>query len=52
MIEAMQVEPEERAELRRSFEFGTYIMITRYLAKTYGLKELDKFARFWAKNGC
>jgi hypothetical protein len=49
MIEAIVVKPEEKAELRRSFEFGAYIMITHYLAERYGLKELDRFANFWAK---
>jgi hypothetical protein len=49
MIETMTVSPEEKAELRRSFEFGAYVMVTRYIAKTHGLNELDRFARFWAR---
>ena len=49
MVDAMRVKPEEKAELRRSFEFGAYVMITQYLVKMYGLNELDRFARFWAE---
>lgn len=49
MIEAVRVEPEEKAELRRDFEFGAYVMITQYLVRTYGLEELHKFAKFWAE---
>ena len=48
MNKAIRVRAEEEAELRRSFEFGAYVMITQYLAKTYGLEELHKFAKFWA----
>jgi len=39
MIETMPVNPEEKAELRRSFEDGAYIMVTQCIAKTYGLNE-------------
>lgn len=49
MNKAIRVRAEEEAELRRSFEFGAYVMITQYLAQTYGLEELDRFAKFWAE---
>jgi hypothetical protein len=49
MIEMKRVDPEEKAGLRRGFEFGAYVMITQYIARTYGLKELDRFAHFWAE---
>ncbi len=40
---------EEELKLRKSFEFGAYLLITHYLAKTYGLGELRRFAQFWAE---
>jgi hypothetical protein len=40
---------EEELKLRKSFEFGAYILITQYLAKTYDLEELRRFAKFWAE---
>jgi len=40
---------EEELQLRKSFEFGAYILITRYLATAYGLEELRRFAKFWAE---
>jgi hypothetical protein len=48
MIEPLTIDAEEKAKLRRSFEFGAYVAITQYLARTYGLSELQKFAEFWA----
>jgi hypothetical protein len=42
---------EEELKLRKSFEFGAYLLITQYLAKTYGLGELRRFAQFWAEIG-
>jgi hypothetical protein len=45
----MAVSLQEELKLRRSFEFGAYSLIVQYLAKTYGLSELQKFAEFWAK---
>lgn len=49
MTRGTVVSPEEELKLRRSFEFGAYLLITHYLAKTYGINELRKFARFWAE---
>jgi hypothetical protein len=49
MSKSMWVRAEEKAELRRNFEFAAYLMITQYLAKTYGLEELQKFAKFWSE---
>ena len=49
MNKEIVVSPEEELKLRRSFEFGAYLLITHYLAKTYGIDELRKFARFWAE---
>lgn len=48
MIEPLAVSPEEKAELRRNFEFGAYLAITQYLAKRYGFGELHNFAEYWA----
>jgi len=45
----MIVPPEEELKLRKGFEFGAYILITQYLARTYGLEELRRFAKFWAE---
>lgn len=47
----MTVSPEEKLKLRKSFEFGAYLLITHYLAKNYGVNELESFARFWAETG-
>jgi hypothetical protein len=49
MSKATTVQTKREAELRRNFEFAAYLMITQYLAKTYGLEELRKFAIFWAE---
>jgi len=49
MNKAIGVRAEEEAELRRGFEYGAYLMITQYLAKTHGLEELHRFAKFWAE---
>jgi len=49
MIKKITVSLEQELRLRRSFEFGAYLLITRYLVKTYGINELRKFARFWAE---
>jgi hypothetical protein len=43
------VPTEEELKLRKSFEFGAYSLITQYLAKTYGINELERFARFWGE---
>ena len=48
MNKAVGVRAEE-AELRRSFEYGAYLMITQYLTKAHGLEELRRFAKFWAE---
>jgi len=40
---------EEEVKMRRSFEFGAYLLITEYISKTYGTDELERFARFWAE---
>lgn len=49
MIEPFAIEPEEKAELRRNFEFGAYLAISQYLAGKYGLGELRRFAQYWAE---
>jgi hypothetical protein len=49
VIEPLAVSPEEKAELRRNFEFGAYLGITQYLAKRYGFGELHSFAEYWAE---
>jgi hypothetical protein len=49
MDKEIVVSTEEELILRKSFEFGSYITITQYLAKTYGLSELGRFARFWGE---
>jgi len=51
MNKEMTVSPEEELKLRKSFEFGAYLLITHYLAKNYGIHELERFARFWAETG-
>jgi hypothetical protein len=51
MNKEMTVSPEEELKLRKSFEFGAYLLITHYLAKKYGTDELERFARFWAETG-
>jgi len=40
---------EEEVKMRRSFEFGAYLLIIEYISKTYGINELEKFARFWSE---
>jgi len=45
----IMVSLEEELKLRESFEFGAYILITQYLARTYGLGELRRFAKFWTE---
>lgn len=40
---------QEELKLTKSFEFAAYVMITQHLARTHGLEELRRFARFWAK---
>jgi hypothetical protein len=47
--DGITVSKEEELKLRKSFEFGAYLLITQYLAKTYGINELGRFARFWAE---
>jgi hypothetical protein len=51
MDEKIVVSTEEQLKLRKSFEFGAYLLITHYLAKNYGINELERFARFWAETG-
>lgn len=51
MNKEMVVSTEEEVKLRKSFEFGAYLLITHYLAKSYGINELERFARFWAETG-
>ena len=51
MDKEITVSTEEELKLRKSFEFGAYLLITHYLAKTYGIDELERFARFWAETG-
>ena len=45
----MTISVEERLKLKESFELGAYILISRYLSRTYGLEELRRFADFWAR---
>jgi hypothetical protein len=49
MNKEIMVSTEEELKLRKSFEFGAYLLITHYLAKNYGINELERFARFWAE---
>ena len=49
MKKEITISAEEELRLRKSFEFGAYLVITHYLAKTYGVDELRKFAKFWAE---
>lgn len=49
MSKAIPVSLEEEVKMRRSFEFGAYLLIIEYITKTYGIDELEKFARFWAE---
>jgi hypothetical protein len=51
MSKEMTASPEEELKLRKSFEFGAYLLITHYLVKNYGINELERFARFWAEIG-
>ena len=51
MGKKITVSTEEELKLRKSFEFGAYLLITHYLAKNYGMNELDRFARFWGETG-
>jgi hypothetical protein len=51
MSKEMTVSLEEELKLRKSFEFGAYLLIIHYLAKNYGINELERFARFWAETG-
>jgi hypothetical protein len=51
MDKKITVSTEEELKLRKSFEFGAYLLITHYLAKNYGINELDRFARFWGETG-
>jgi hypothetical protein len=51
MSKEITVSTEEELRLRKSFEFGAYLLITHYLAKDYGISELERFARFWAETG-
>jgi hypothetical protein len=43
------ISDQERLKLARSFEFAAYVLITQYLAGNYGLRELPRFAQFWAE---
>jgi hypothetical protein len=49
MDKEIVVSPDEELKLRKSFEFGAYLLITQYLARTYDVGELDRFARFWGE---
>lgn len=49
MPSKMMISNQEELKLRRSFEFGAYVLIARYLARNYGMKELRRFAEFWAE---
>lgn len=49
MDKGITVSTEEELKLRKSFEFGAYLLITHYLVKTYGIDELERFARFWGE---
>jgi len=49
MDREITVSVEEELKLRKSFEFGAYQLITQYLSKTYGINELEKFAKFWGE---
>jgi hypothetical protein len=51
MDKKITVSLEEELKLRKSFEFGAYLLITHYLVKTYGIDELERFARFWGESG-
>jgi hypothetical protein len=44
------ISKEEELRLRKSCEFGAYLLITQCLAKTYGISELERFAKFWGRN--
>jgi len=49
MDKEIVVSAEEELKLRKSFEFGAYLLITQYLAKKHGVDELERFARFWGE---
>ena len=49
MNKEIAVSTEEELKMRKSFEFGAYLLITQYLAETYGINELERFARFWGE---
>jgi hypothetical protein len=49
MDKKITVSTEEEVKLRKSFEFGAYLLITHYLVKNHGIDELERFARFWAE---
>lgn len=51
MDKEITVSTEEELKLRKSFEFGAYLLTTHYLAKNYGINELKRFARFWGETG-
>jgi len=51
MKKKMTVSPNKEVELRKSFEFGAYLMISHYLVKTHGMNELERFGRFWGETG-
>jgi hypothetical protein len=51
MKKKMTVSPKEEVELRKSFEFGAYLVVSHYLVKTHGMSELERFARFWGETG-
>jgi hypothetical protein len=49
MNREIMVSSEEELKLRKSFEFGAYLLTTHHLAKNYGIDGLERFARFWAE---
>ncbi len=49
MNKEITISTEEELKLRKSFEFGAYLLISHYLAKNYGINEFEKFAKFWAE---
>jgi hypothetical protein len=51
MDKEIAVSKEEELKLRKSFEFGAYLLITHYLVKAHGIDELESFAKFWGETG-
>jgi hypothetical protein len=49
MPNRIMISAQEELKLARSFEFAAYVLVTRYLVGNYGLRELRRFAEFWAE---